>query len=69
VIREKLAQDCSRVSELEHDRLLLRDPLFGRAEERRIIDSHLFELEMQDIDERIDAICRHSTEPADDSAS
>jgi len=67
-IHEELALAWSRLQYLEHQRVLRREPDLGRAEERRIIDTHLLDLELQHIDDRIDSICRNASQRAGEVA-
>ena len=58
-IAKRLADEFALLQELEFKRNLRADPHYGRATEDRIIWRELFDLELQEVDERIS---HHSSE-------
>ena len=57
-VGDRLASEKALLENLELERARKRRPGFGKAAEDRIIWSELLELEIQDIDERLQRICR-----------
>lgn len=52
-IARRLAEEFALLQELEFEREDRGDPSYGKATEARIIWRELFDLEMQEVDERI----------------
>ena len=54
--RQRLAQAFVRLRNIQLTREESQDPIFAKHEEERIVWRELLELELQDIDERIEGI-------------
>lgn len=55
-VRNRLADGCKTLDALERERRAEHDPTIGKAEERRIVQRELLELELQDLDDQMDRI-------------
>lgn len=56
-VHERLVESVLRLEQLERHRLIIRDPDFGKAEQRRIVNREILEMELQAIEEEIESIC------------
>ncbi len=59
----RLARGVAALDELERERARRRKPGFGKAAEDRIVWGELLELELQDVDERLDQAGREAASP------
>jgi hypothetical protein len=63
---KRLREECAVLGDLELERIERADPQFGKAIENRILWRELLELELQDIDERIERIAETAATRQDD---
>ena len=54
--QNRLAEGYRTLEAIDRDRRVERDPMLGKALERRIVNRELLELELQDLDEQMDRI-------------
>jgi hypothetical protein len=57
-VEARLAKAFQVMEKLLRDRITTRDPNLGKAVEQRIVQRELLDLELQEIDEQIERICR-----------
>jgi hypothetical protein len=60
----RLAREARILENLERERVRRRKPGYSRTAEDRIVWSELLELELQDIDERLEKICEQTEDPS-----
>ena len=61
-VRKRIAENFLRLRELEQQRAVARDPEFGRAEQRRMVNRELLDLELQAVEDEIESICREAAD-------
>jgi hypothetical protein len=57
-LHERLAVSRARLERLDQERIRSGNPFLDKDIEHRIVWSELLELELQEIDEQVDRICR-----------
>jgi hypothetical protein len=57
-VEARLAKAFQVMEKLLRDRITTRNPNLGKAVEQRIVQRELLDLELQEIDEQIERICR-----------
>jgi hypothetical protein len=61
---QRLAKEKVLLEDLDRERAHRRNSAFGKAAEERIVWGELLDLEIQDIDERLERICREADDPS-----
>jgi hypothetical protein len=61
---QRLAKEKILLEDLDRERARRRNSAFGKASEERIVWGELLDLEIQDIDERLEQICRDADDPS-----
>lgn len=61
---QRLAKEKLLLEDLDRERTRRRNSAFGKASEERIVWGELLDLEIQDIDERLEQICRDADDPS-----
>ncbi len=59
-IRNRLTKAFSILERIAVERLIKGDPQYGKTTEQALIQRELLDLELQDLDEQMEKICRMS---------
>lgn len=61
---QRLVREKDLLENLDRERARRRNSAYGKAAEERIVWSELLDLELQDIDERLERICHETDDPS-----